>query len=238
MSSRRLKTLTVGVVATLIIVLSGSVLLLAQGLIPFPTKTNPLVIDAPNKRVLLYTEINTKNIDKANPHWCVVFQGGKLKDKAILNAFCTPEEFHDALIQIGAKPGNYLTFRSSGETIQGDELAVTVTLAGLAKNVGLADLIEDSSGKGIRIRFGGNRQRAVKEQTGCITCLESCPIGITSNASYPAISSFKRLLSPNSQFKLRSEKIPRQGGIILIYSLGKSPPKEAQRTVQGLPVNP
>ena len=57
-----------------------------------------------------------------------------------------------------------------------------------------------------------------EEQTGCITCLESCPIGITSNAAYPAISSLKRMISPNSQFKGKAEKLPRQGNLILIYS--------------------
>ena len=87
----------------------------------------------------------------------------------------------------------------------------------------MADILEDSSGKGFRIRFGGNRQRAAEEHTGCITCLESCPIGITSNAVYPAISSFKRMISPNSQFKGKVEKLPRQGGLILIYSSEKNP---------------
>jgi len=219
MLSRFLTILSVGVVATLISASAGSGPLSAQELGSFPTKAHPLLADAKNKRVLIYVEVNPKNHGNSNPHWCVVFQGGKLKDKAILQAFCSPQEFHDALLQIGARPGNNLTLRSSGEVIEGDELAVTVTQPGLAKNLGLADIVDDSSGKGIRIRFGGNRQRASEENTGCITCLESCPIGITSNAAYPAIGSFKRLVSPNSQFKLKNDKIPLQGGLILIYSL-------------------
>ncbi len=97
-----------------------------------------------------------------------------------------------------------------------------MVIPGQNQILGLNDILEDSSGKGFRIRFGGNRQRAVEEQTGCLTCLESCPIGITSNAAYPAISSFKRMISPNSQFKGKAEKLPRQGGLILIYSLGKN----------------
>jgi hypothetical protein len=135
-----------------------------------------------------------------------------------LQAFCKPQEFHDALLQIGAKPGNNLTFHSSGEVIGGDELLVSVTWPGLSRPLGLADVPEDSSGKGFRIRFGGNRQRAVEEQTGCITCLESCPIGISSNAAYPALNNLKRLLSANSQFKEKAENLPRQRGLILIDS--------------------
>jgi hypothetical protein len=223
MASHRLKVLTVGVVATLILSWAGSVSASDRDGPSLPFRAEPLRVDSINKRVLMYAEINPKSLNQSNPHWGVVFQGGKLNDKAILHAFCTPQEFHDALLQIGIKPGNNLTRRSSGETVQGDDLTITVAIPGQNKILNLSDILEDSSGKGFRIRFGGNRQRAMEEKTGCITCLESCPIGITSNAAYPALSSFKRLLSPNSQFKGKAEKLPRQGGLILIYSLGENP---------------
>jgi hypothetical protein len=222
MAPSRLKTLTVGVVATLILSWAGPVPASDRDVSALPSRVVPLRIDSINRRVLIYAEVNLKSLNQSNPHWGVVFQGGKLKDNAIFQAFCSPQEFHEALLQIGAKPGNNLTLRSSGEVIRGDELLVSVTWPGLSRPLGLADILEDTSGKGFRIRFGGNRQRAMEEQTGCITCLESCPIGITSNASYPAISGFKRMISPNSQFKGKAEKLPRQGGLILIYSLGKS----------------
>ena len=221
MALRRLKTLTVGVVATLILSWAVPVPASDRNGPALPFRAEPLRVDSINKRVLIYAEVNPESLNQSNPHWGVVFQGGKLNNKAIFQAFCTPQAFHDALLQIGARPGNNLTLRSSGEVIAGDELLVSVTGPGLSRPLGLTDILEDSSGKGFRIRFGGNRQRAVEEQTGCITCLESCPIGITSNAAYPAISSFKRMLSPNSQFKGKAEKLPRQGGLILIYSLGK-----------------
>ncbi len=222
MAPSRLKTLTVGVVATLILSWAGPVPASERDGPAWPSRAEPLRVDSINRRVLIYTEVNPKSLNQSNPHWGVVFQGGKLNDKAILLAFCTPQEFHDALLRIGAKPGNNLTLGSSGEVIGGDELLVSVTGPGFSRPLGLADVLEDSSGKGFHIRFGGNRQRAVEEQTGCITCLESCPIGITSNAAYSALSSFKRLISPNSQFKGKAEKFPRQGDAILIYRLGKN----------------
>jgi hypothetical protein len=218
MASHCLKALMVGVVATLIFSWAGPVPASDRDLPAMPTRAEPLRVDSINKRVLIYTEVNPKSLNQSNPHWGVVYQGGKLNDRAILQAFCRPQEFHDALLKIGAYPGNNLTFRSSRDIIGGDELLVSVTWPGLSRPLGLADVLEDSSGKGFRIRFGGNRQRAVEEQTGCITCLESCPIGVTSNASYPALSTFKRLISPNSQFKGKAEKLPRQGDVILIYS--------------------
>jgi len=223
MAGHRLKTLTVGVVATLILSWAGPVPASDRDGPAWPSRAEPLRVDPINKRVLIYTEVNPKSLNQSNPHWGVVYQGGKLNAKAILHAFCTPQEFHDALLQIGTYPGNNLTPRNSRDIIGGDELLVSVTWPGLSRPLGLADILEDSSGKGFRIRFGGNRQRAAEEQTGCITCLESCPIGITSNVVYPALSTFKRLLSPNSQFKGKAEKLPRQGGLILIYSLGKNP---------------
>ena len=218
MALHRLKILTVGVVATLIFSWMGHVSATDRDMSPLPSRTESLRVDPINKRVLIYTEVNPKSLNQSNPHWGVVFQGGKLKDKAILQAFCTPEEFHDALLQIGAQPGNTLTLSSSGEFISGDELSVSVLVPDVSQPLGLADIFEDSSGKGFRIRFGGNRQRAAEEQTGCITCLESCPIGITSNAAYPALRSFKRMISPNSQFKGKAERLPRQGNLILVYS--------------------
>jgi hypothetical protein len=218
MASHRLKTLTVGVVTTLILSWAGPVPPVDRAWPAWPSRAEPLRVDSINKRVLIYAEVNPKSLNQSTPHWGVVFQGGKLNDKAIFHAFCTPQEFHNALLQINARPGNNLTLCSSGEVIGGDELLVSVIGPGLSRPLGLADILEDSSGKGFRIRFGGNRQRALEEQTGCITCLESCPVGITSNAAHPALSSFKRLLSPNSEFKGKTEKFPRKGGLILIYS--------------------
>jgi hypothetical protein len=223
MALRRLKTLTVGVVATLILSWTGPVPASDRDGPALPSRIAPLGIDTINKRVLVYAEVNPISLNQSNSHWGVVYQGGKFNEQAIFQAFCTPQEFHDALLQIGAYPGNNLTSRSSRDIIGGDELLVSVTWPGLSRPLGLADILEDSAGKGFRILFGGNRQRAVEEQTGCITCLESCPIGITSNANYPALSTFKRLISPNSQFKGKAEKLPRQGGLILIYSLTKNP---------------
>ena len=214
----RLKVLTVGVVATLICSSTGNVPASERDVPPLLSRTDPLRVDPENKRVLIYTEVNPKSHHQNNPHWGVVFRGGKLHDKGLLLAFCTPESFYDALTQIGARPGNNLTLRSSGEFIAGDEVVVSVIVPGTSQPLGLAEIFDDTSGKGFHIRFGGNRQRAVEEQTGCITCLESCPVGITSNASYPAISSFKRMLSPNCRFKGRAEKLPPSGKMVLIYS--------------------
>ena len=216
-----LKLLSVGVVATLIFSASGADLSWSADRTTLPDKAHPLHVDLQKRQVLLYTEVNQKNWDKPNPHWGVVYRGGKLGDKALLSAYCTPEEFHDALLKIGANPGNNLPADHTNTLVQGDELSVSVLRPDLNRSLSLADVIFDQTGKGFHIRFGGNLERAAKEKTGCITCLESCPVGITSNAAYPAISSWKRFLSPNSLFKVKTEILPAQEGatVILIYQL-------------------
>jgi len=189
----------------------------------FPTKDSPLVIDKKNRRVLIYTEINHNNLSSRNTHFGVVSKDGSLAKKAILKAFSNHLDFYDALIAIGANPGNNLTKERTGKYVDGDKLIVTVTWPGLNKELSLNDIFSDSSGKWFRMKFGGNRIASEKENTGCITCLESCWVGITSNSAYPVTNSLKRLLSPNSYFRGNYEALPAQDGhpVILTYRLDR-----------------
>jgi hypothetical protein len=161
--------------------------------------------------------MNRKYLAETNPHWGIVFKGGKLADKAIFRSYAAPRDFYDALTQIGAHPGNNLTADRFGETVKGDRLLVGVTWPGLTRELSLDSIISDSAGRGFDIRFGGNRERAIKENTGCLLCLESCPISITSNAAYPTIGTVKRLFSPNSRFKGRSDKLPEADHPTVIF---------------------
>ncbi|EET6769085.1 protein YdjY, partial [Escherichia coli] len=45
-------------------------------------------------------------------------------------------------------------------------------------------VIVDSNGKKLDMRFGGNLTAAEEKKTGCLVCLDSCPVGIVSNATY------------------------------------------------------
>lgn len=185
-----------------------------------PTKDSPLIVDKEGKRVLIYTEVNGKNLLDTNPHWGVVFKGGKYGEKSILKAYAHHLAFHDALIQIGAKPGNNLTKDVLEVPVGGDVLELTATWPGLGKELKPGDIFYDETGKGFEIRFGGNRKASEEYNTGCITCLESCWISIASNAKYPNISSSKRAVTPNSRFKGKASALPDDGQpVILIYHL-------------------
>jgi hypothetical protein len=188
--------------------------------VSFPTRDNPLVIDEKKKRVLIYTEVNEMNVHQYNVHWGVVFKDGRFQDRAILQAYANQLDFHDALVKIGARPGNNLNKETVGSFVEGDTLDVRATQPGLGKELSLNDIFFDEKGKPFQIKFGGNRKASEEQKTGCITCLESCWISISSNAQYPQTGAIKRFISPNSRFKGKAETLPSEGKpVILIYSV-------------------
>jgi hypothetical protein len=185
-----------------------------------PTKENPLIIDKINVRVLIYTEVHEMNVHQSNVHWGVVFKDGKFQDRAILRSYANQLDFHDALIKIGAKPGNNLSKETIGKYVEGDILDIKATWPGLGKELSLNDIFVDEKGKPFTIKFGGNRKASEEQKTGCITCLESCWISISSNANYPQTGGIKRFLYPNSHFKGNANILPEDGKpVILIYGI-------------------
>ncbi len=184
----------------------------------FPTREKPLIVDKKGKRVLIYTEVNEMNVHQSNVHWGVVFKDGRFQDRAILRSWANQLAFHDALLSIGAKPGNNLNKETIGKYVAGDVLDIKATWPGLGRELRLDEIFSDSGGKGFKIRFGGNRTASAAQNTGCITCLESCWISISSNSSYPQTGSMKRFINPNARFKGKAETLPKDGQpVILIY---------------------
>jgi hypothetical protein len=185
-----------------------------------PTIENPLIIEEGAKRVLVYAEVQGENIYKWNTHWGVVFKEGRFQDKGILKSYANQTDFYDALIKIGAKPGNNLNKDTIGKYVEGDLLDVKATWPGLVKELSLDEIFIDEKGKGFKIRFGGNRKASEEQKTGCITCLESCWVAISSNENYPQIGSIKRFIKPNSRFKGCADVLPGDGKpVILIYKV-------------------
>ena len=52
------------------------------------------------------------------------------------------------------------------------------------KKYDINEVVKDSNGKKINFRFGGNLKAAIDKNTGCLSCLDSCPVGIISNTTY------------------------------------------------------
>lgn len=149
-----------------------------------PTKENPMVVDKENKTVKIYAEVNEKYKDESTMHM-IVARDGKESDHAMFISDAKALEFHDALESLGLKAGNNMTKDNMGKAqVEGDALDVSFQFDGDDKAYAIDEVVADSSGQPIDIRFGGNYDFQKDAGTGCISCLLSCPAGITSNHTH------------------------------------------------------
>ena len=148
------------------------------------TPKNPLKVDTKERTVSILAQVNGKYFVQTTRHG-VVFRGGKFGDKAIFSGLVDPKAFYESLVSVGFKPGDNMTMDNKEKTfVEGEPLDVLVTWKGAKKTYRLDEVIRDSNAKPLAIRFGGNLKNALDLNTGCLVCLDSCPVGITSNAAY------------------------------------------------------
>lgn len=149
-----------------------------------PTKENPMVVDKENNTVKIYAEVNEKYKDESTMHM-IVARDGKESNHAMFISDAKALEFHDALGSLGLKAGNNMTKDNMGKAqVEGDALDVSFQFDGNDKVFTLDEVVADSSGQPIDMRFGGNYDFQKDAGTGCISCLLSCPAGITSNHTH------------------------------------------------------
>ena len=104
-------------------------------------------------------------------------------------------------------------------TVEGSPIKMEVTWAGADKTYDVNEVIKDSNGKKIDFKFGGNLERAKNKKTGCLTCLDSCPVGIVSNAAYTYGAVEKR---NEVTFTGNADVLPEDGTYVAtIYSISK-----------------
>ncbi len=173
------------------------------------TKANPIMVDQVKETVSLLAEVNGKYL-----YAPVVFEGGGNGNKSVFRALVNVEPFHTALVEIGAKAGENMTFNNKEKThVQGNILLVTVTWEGAEREYDLDEVITDSNGKPLIMRFGGNLPAALKKRTGCLLCLDSCPVGIVSNFTYTYGAVEKR---GEVSFMGNSNLLPPNGSVVVI----------------------
>jgi len=148
------------------------------------TRENPLLINILEGTVSFLAEVNGEYFLTPTRH-AAVFAGGTNGDKAVFRALADHISFFEGLQKTGAVPGNNMTFLNREITYSGgSKLKVTVSWEGAAREYGIDEVIVDSNNKPMDMRFGGNRVNAEAKNTGCLICLDSCPVGIASNATY------------------------------------------------------
>ncbi|MGF3075444.1 YdjY domain-containing protein [Facklamia sp. P12934] len=207
-------------------VLSLSVPTLAEEDAPanLPTEENPMVVDKEAGTISIYAYVNGKYLETSTRH-AVVFDDGNFGGKSVFGTTANQNKFYEALIEIGAEPGDNMTAENAEEThVAGDLMDIKVTWEGAEKEYNLSETIIDSNGNDFEFRFGGNKGRAHDKHTGCITCLDSCPVGLISNATYTYGAVEKR---GEVAFSGNGEILPEEGTpVIITYSIHKEDSKD------------
>ena len=125
----------------------------------------------------------------------IVWKGGRMAHAALLQTDVSDAQILDALAKLGAIPGNNLPMEvweerknpkdpAADTVIAGPAVQVLLRLPSRADLVPLAAVLEDSAGRGLDMRFGGNAANIPKWKSGCIVCLYSCPGSKVGNARY------------------------------------------------------
>jgi hypothetical protein len=183
------------------------------------TDTKPLQIDANAGEVRLLAELQPEAFAggfwKSTPRYHgVVWRKGGAAKEALFIAYADDTSVYDALVSLGAVPGNNLTMaawndrndpasRAPDVRVEGTPVEVSVWWEGLASPVPLSALLTDSAGRGIDMRFGGNKSLIPQWHSGCIVCLYSCPGGKVSNHSY----TIRDYVNGTTQFSVNREVV-------------------------------
>jgi hypothetical protein len=125
----------------------------------------------------------------------LVWKGGRMAHAALLQADVTDRQVLEALEGLGAKPGDNLPMAAWEErknlrdpapdtVVAGPAVEVLLRLPGREGLVPLSSALEDSAGRGLEMRFGGNSANIPVWKSGCIVCLYSCPGSKVGNARY------------------------------------------------------
>lgn len=146
--------------------------------------SSPMKVDKESKTITVLCSINGQYFTQPTRH-ASIFKDGGFGTKSIFTAYGKPLDFYDALIEIGAKEGGNMTADNKETThVEGDPIKCEVTWNGAGKYYDFNEVIIDSNKKPIEMRFGGNRKASEAKNTGCLSCLDSCPVGIISNTTY------------------------------------------------------
>jgi hypothetical protein len=158
----------------------------------------------------------------------IVWKDGRAARFALLAADVSDVEVLDALERLGAKPGNNVPMaawddRKNGSNpapdtvIAGPPVEILLRLPGRSNLVPLGAILEDPGGRGLTMRFGGNRDNIPKWMSGCIVCLYSCPGSKVGNAAYTV----RDYVDGRTKFRVRDDLLPADGtriGVVLRLS--------------------
>ncbi len=200
-----------------------------------PTSVAPLVVSTETKEVqvfgLIYpARFNAAQGDEAHYH-LLVWQGGS-STNALIETPADDLALHDALVTLGAQPGDNLTMaawnqrHNTGsaaplEKVTGSALDVRLSWESNPTGISIDQAFRQSAIRNpqsaIEWHFGGNRDRwfnrvPLAPRPGCLACLYSCPSGKVSNG---ALSIHDYVTAP-SRFTADTDILPPDGTPVVV----------------------
>ncbi len=188
-----------------------------------PTESNPIVIDPLNRETRIAAKVNGSTF--TSPTWhAIVYTSGKAAGASVFQAYASPQFFYDAMKYFGGTPGDNMPMENYSSTyVKGSDIDIYVTWNGAPKTYTLAEVLKDPdgvNGKDIKIKFGGNQDRIESGGTGCITCLYSCPMGVSSNSAYNGDDFARQKTAGQAGFLANKDVLPADGTpVVLIFKV-------------------
>jgi hypothetical protein len=197
-----------------------------------PSRENPLVVDKEKKQIQIAAYVQAKEFN-AKPflslghvrnYHAIVWEGGGVKKSDILFVSHADDlSIHNALLELGATPGNNLTLdtwekrgdphnQEPNKRVEGTAMEAFVSWEGAPMSYSIAELLKETGGKGISLRFGGNKEHIPVWKSGCILCLYSCPGGKIGNAAYTV----NDYAAGSTYFTAREDLLPPDGTEVVI----------------------
>ena len=179
-----------------------------------------VTVRRPNE-VEFIAAVNAKPFDRSwlmPGYHAIVWKGGRAAHHALFQAEVTDRQVLEALASLGAKPGNNLPMEAWDErknphhpapdtVIAGSQVEILLRLPGRKDLLPLGSALEDSAGRGLEMRFGGNEKNIPEWKSGCIVCLYSCPGSKVGNARY-TVRDYARDVT---RFRVRKGALPQDG---------------------------
>jgi len=200
-----------------------------------PTLATPLIVERETKEVRIFGVIypvrfNTAQGEEAHYHF-LVWRGGTSAN-ALIETPADDLAFHDALVTLGAQPGDNLTMASWNERhnthspaplgkVIGASLEIYLAWASNPAGISIDQVFHQSAIRSpqsaIEWHFGGNRNRwfnrvPLAPRPGCLACLYSCPSGKVSNGAL----SIRDYVTTPSRFIANTDILPPDGTPVIV----------------------
>lgn len=183
-----------------------------------------LIINTEEKYIEIPATFHPKQFNRSmglKNHHCITWEKGSAAKKALFTTPVPDSAIHDALIKIGASPGDNLSNetwsrRNDAGSPYPDMLVegsnVKVVFVKDSEVYQIKDFLIDEHGKDFDFRFGGNRTFIPIWKSGCVVCLQSCPGAKIGNHAY----SIRDLVQGRSIFSISENSDFHEGDSFII----------------------